>query len=163
MTQVCEIKGSCDDGILRLNVGGKQFLTSRQTIMRQQNSMLASMFKAPNGFNSATDSDGFAFIDRDGERFHHVLNFLRCSSLPSFSEAWRYEEIMEEADFFAIDELAQLCEHKIEQLKQSEQREQAKPIKLRVTVVGQQPREITLQAGPKEPQGIGLFTLDEDF
>lgn len=46
-----------------------------------------------------------------GERFRHVLNFLRCSSLPSFGEAWRYEEIMEEADFFAIDELREVREN----------------------------------------------------
>ena len=45
---------------------------------------------------------------RPGERFRHVLNFLRCSSLPSFGEAWRYEESMEEADFFAIDELREV-------------------------------------------------------
>ncbi|CAM9761491.1 unnamed protein product, partial [Ectocarpus sp. 8 AP-2014] len=43
-----------------------------------------------------------------GERFRHVLNFLRCSSLPSFDEAWRYEEIMEEADFYAIEELREV-------------------------------------------------------
>lgn len=44
---------------------GKKFLTSWETINHQANSMLASMFKGT--FNYATDEDGFAFIDRDGE------------------------------------------------------------------------------------------------
>ena len=47
-------------------------------------------------------------VVRPGERFRHVLNFLRCSSLPSFGEAWRYEEIMEGAGVFAIDELKEV-------------------------------------------------------
>ncbi|CAM9872449.1 unnamed protein product [Pylaiella littoralis] len=102
---VHQINSQGAGGIVRLNVGGKKFLTSWETIMHAGNSMLASMFKGK--FKCTTDEDGFAFIDRDGERFRHVLNFLRCSSLPSFDEAWRYEEIMEEADFYAIEELRQ--------------------------------------------------------
>lgn len=53
-------------------------------------------------------------IPTPGERFRHVLNFLRCSSLPSFDEAWRYQEIMEEADFFAIDELREVSKSRTE-------------------------------------------------
>ena len=49
-----------------------------------------------------------AGVVRPGERFRHVLNFLRCSSLPSFGKAWRYEEIMEGAGVFAIDELKEV-------------------------------------------------------
>ncbi|CAM9402854.1 unnamed protein product [Sphacelaria rigidula] len=152
-------------GIVRLNVGGKKFLTSWETIMHQANSMLASMFKG--SFKCATDEDGFAFIDRDGERFGHVLNFLRCSSLPSFGEAWRYEEIMEEADFFGIDELRDLCARKIEELHEAKRKESAKSFSCRVTIIepgsaidgaaGSEAREA------REREGFGYFTLDEDF
>lgn len=50
------------------------------------------------------------FIDRDGVRFRHVLNYLRTGTLPSFDAAWRYEEVAEEADFFALEALKALAE-----------------------------------------------------
>ncbi|CAM9663341.1 unnamed protein product [Hapterophycus canaliculatus] len=153
-------------GIVRLNVGGKKFLTSWETINQAGNSMLASMFKGK--FNCATDEQGFAFIDRDGERFRHVLNFLRCSSLPSFDEAWRYEEIMEEADFYAIEELRQLCERQLEALEEAKRKEKAKSFACRVTIVeggaaGTSDAGVGSGAATRERYGTGYFTLDEDF
>lgn len=157
--------GQVNGGIIRLNVGGKKFLTSWETINHQANSMLASMFKG--NFNYATDEDGFAFIDRDGERFRHVLNYLRCSSLPSFGEAWRYEEIMEEADFFAIDELRELCQRQIEELHEAKKRESAKSFSCRVTIVepgsAMNGSSVADAREARERHGFGYFTLDEDF
>eukprot|EP00903_Cladosiphon_okamuranus_P019401 g17838.t1 len=152
-------------GIVRLNVGGKKFLTSRETIMHANNCMLASMFRGK--FKCTTDEDGFVFIDRDGERFRHVLNFLRCSSLPSFDEAWRYEEIMEEADFYAIEELRELCERQLEALEEAKRKEKAKSFACRVTIVeggeGGSAGAAGGGAAARERYGTGYFTLDEDF
>jgi hypothetical protein len=55
-------------------------------------------------------NQGSVFIDRDGVRFRHVLNYLRTGKLPSFDAAWRYEEVAEEADFFALEPLKALAE-----------------------------------------------------
>ncbi|CAM9333251.1 unnamed protein product [Discosporangium mesarthrocarpum] len=154
-----------DDAIVRLNVGGRRFLTSVETIMQQKNSMLASLFKG--NFKRTTDAEGFAFIDRDGERFHHVLNFLRCSSLPTFDQQWRYEEIMEEADFFSIEELRQLCQQRIEELQEAKRREQEqfKSFGCRVTILESQSAGPSMQTAPeRRPRlGVDVFTLDEDF
>ncbi|CAM9927845.1 unnamed protein product [Ectocarpus fasciculatus] len=164
--QSCNRQGS--RGIVRLNVGGKKFLTSRSTIMQAGNCMLASMFRGK--FNMETDEEGFAFIDRDGERFRHVLNFLRCSSLPSFDEAWRYEEIMEEADFYAIEELRELCERQLAALEEAKRKEKAKSFACRVTIVeGAADGGVAGQGTgggvgtARERYGTGYFTLDEDF
>ena len=56
-------------------------------------------------FQLPVDNDGAFFIDRDGVRFRHVLNFLRTGTIPSFDTMWRYEEIIAEADFFALEPL----------------------------------------------------------
>ena len=39
-----------------------------------------------------------------------MLNYLRTGTLPSFDAAWRYEEVAEEADFFALEALKVLAE-----------------------------------------------------
>jgi hypothetical protein len=39
---------------------------------------------------------------------HVVLALVLQGSLPNFNEVWRYETIMEEADFFAIQELKEV-------------------------------------------------------
>jgi BTB/POZ domain len=58
---------------------GGRFLTSKETIFSHANSMLAAMFSNPL-YKRTEDADGFVFVDRDGDRFPHVLNFLRCVS-----------------------------------------------------------------------------------
>jgi BTB/POZ domain len=59
---------------------GRRFLTSRQTITQHDNSMLAAMFREDSSFRRVEDESGYCFLDRDGERFPHVLNYLRCVS-----------------------------------------------------------------------------------
>ncbi|KAG5190496.1 BTB/POZ protein [Tribonema minus] len=166
----------------QLNVGGRRFCTSIETIQGHGNSMLAAMFSNPL-YKKTEDAQGFVFIDRDGDRFPHVLNFLRCGSLPSFDEAWRYEAIMEEADFFAVEELKQLCAARVEESAQAKEKEEerAKSMSCRVTIV-EAPKPLAaplavaaltgeLDPGPqwgtgvppREAFGTFEFTLDEDF
>ena len=61
-----------------LNVGGKRFETSRQTLTSVPDTYLASMFSGR--FELAPDAeDGSYFIDRDPKHFNLVLNYLRDS------------------------------------------------------------------------------------
>jgi hypothetical protein len=87
--------------IIELNVGGSQYTTSRTTIMSCPDSMLARMIS---GFiQTATDSNGRIFIDRDGPLFRHILNYLRDKRLnlpDNFSE---YAQLRQEADFYRIE------------------------------------------------------------
>ena len=53
------------------------------------------------------DKDEF-FIDRDGRYFHHILNFLRCASLPDKVIYEAGDELLAEADYYNIQGLVQL-------------------------------------------------------
>eukprot|EP00301_Raphidiophrys_heterophryoidea_P005920 c12432_g1_i3.p1 GENE.c12432_g1_i3~~c12432_g1_i3.p1 ORF type:complete len:345 (+),score=68.81 c12432_g1_i3:152-1186(+) len=64
--------------IVVFNVGGSIFATTRSTILRDPDSMLATMISGH--FDSKRDAQGNYFIDFDGSAFGDMLNFLRCSS-----------------------------------------------------------------------------------
>ena len=61
--------------IIKLNVGGKYYVTSRATLCADKNSMLGAMFS---GIHNVTKfEDDAYFIDADGKYFRYILNFLR--------------------------------------------------------------------------------------
>ena len=66
--------------VVNLNVGGKQFLTTMHTLRSRPDSKLAEMFFGI--LPVYVDTNRTFIIDRDGEGFHHILNFLRDCSVP---------------------------------------------------------------------------------
>ena len=90
--------------VIELNVGGKLFTTCLSTLRMDENSMLAAMFSGR--IPSSKDPHGRYFIDRDGDAFRHVLDFLRCRKLPKDSEA---VEALEEAEFYQVEGLEVWC------------------------------------------------------
>lgn len=67
---------------IKLNVGGKHFVTSRSTLLAKEPlSMLARMFADDNDMYlmnpSAKDETGAYLIDRSPEYFEPILNYLR--------------------------------------------------------------------------------------
>lgn len=92
-----------DTHILRLNVGGYIYTTTRSTVGKYPDSMLGVMFKGD--IPSKTDQDGNYFIDRDGQMFRYILNFCRSGKLclpQNFSE---FDLLENEADFYQIQPL----------------------------------------------------------
>ena len=69
--------------VIKLNVGGKEFMTTLGTLRSDQNSMLANIFFSDsNGRVQATqDANGVFFIDRCPKYFAVILNFLRSGKL----------------------------------------------------------------------------------
>jgi hypothetical protein len=65
--------------IISLNVGGRHLDTTLDTLCRDKSSMLAAMFSGR--LPSAMDSGGRYFIDRNGDLFVHVLDWLRMGRL----------------------------------------------------------------------------------
>ena len=97
--------------IITLNVGGTIYTTSRTTLTRYPSSMLGCMFS--DRLPSAMDNHGNFVIDRDGNLFRHVLNFLRTSKLTLPENFNEYELLEAEADFYQIPELNAALQSKI--------------------------------------------------
>ncbi|KAL6177085.1 hypothetical protein ACLB2K_053717 [Fragaria x ananassa] len=68
---------------VRLNVGGKKFLTTIDTLTRQPGSMLEKMFS---GNYEVKRRNGYVLIDRDGKYFGYILRWLRDATVPIFKE-----------------------------------------------------------------------------
>ena len=67
---------------VRFNVGGKEITTTRNLINQQPNSMLSTMISDTWDKSNSDDSDDKPiFIDRSGDIFYHVLEYLRYGSV----------------------------------------------------------------------------------
>ena len=87
---------------VHLNIGGQRFTTSLQTLRRDQDSMLATMFSGRHKL--LKEPDGSYFVDRDGTHFRHILNYLRdgfrAEMLPQDELPLR--EIANEAHYYQL-------------------------------------------------------------
>ena len=92
------------NSIVKLNVGGELFTTSRITLLSVDSSMLATMFS---GRHTLTQTeDGSYFIDRDGQHFRHILNYLRNGIVVVDMETNVARELAVEAEYYGLRELA---------------------------------------------------------
>ena len=91
--------------VIRLNVGGERYTTTLGTLTKFPNSMLGAMFNGKH--NAVKDENGEYFIDRDGQLFRFVLNFLRSSMLALPAGFTQLDQLHLEADFFQIEPLVQ--------------------------------------------------------
>lgn len=109
-----------------LNVGGKQFTTTRMTLTAKEPfSMLSRMFANESGnYNlnpSVTDANGAFLIDRSPTYFEPILNYLRHGKL-ILDNGVNVHGVLEEAQFFGIESLVPLLESLIEdQMKKNHQ------------------------------------------
>jgi len=69
------IRHSQNDGVVTLNVGGKNFQTLRSTI--QQNEVLREYVLRAESNNEIISKDNAIFIDRDPKHFDMILSYLR--------------------------------------------------------------------------------------
>ena len=100
--------------VVRLNVGGLIYTTSRATLCKYPDSMLGAMFSGD--YDVTYDESGCVFIDRDETIFRHVLNFLRSSKLILPQKFEDCDSLESEADFYQIQPLiGALNERKKEQ------------------------------------------------
>jgi hypothetical protein len=78
-TTECNVSPAEPTDVIKLNVGGVHFTTTRSTLMRRPDCMLGAMFGGQH--TSTVDDAGSYFVDNDGSAFHVVLNFLRHDKL----------------------------------------------------------------------------------
>ena len=97
--------------IVRLNVGGRSFVTTRRTMIVYPNSLLARIFNGnqPNEYFC----NGEVFFDRDPEMFSHVLQFLRNKTLSYSCTSMQSKDFLHnllcEARFFKLEDLIGIC------------------------------------------------------
>ncbi|XP_055993419.1 BTB/POZ domain-containing protein KCTD17 isoform X1 [Sorex fumeus] len=98
---------------VRLNVGGTVFLTTRQTLCREQKSFLSRLCQGEE-LQSDRDETGAYLIDRDPTYFGPILNFLRHGKLV-LDKDMAEEGVLEEAEFYNIGPLIRLIKDRLEE------------------------------------------------
>ncbi|XP_034427105.1 BTB/POZ domain-containing protein KCTD5 isoform X4 [Hippoglossus hippoglossus] len=96
---------------VRLNVGGTVFLTTRQTLLKEQTSFLYRLCQQQD-LHSDTDESGAYVIDRDPTYFGPILNYLRHGKLV-YNKELAEEGVLEEAEFYNITPLIKLIKERI--------------------------------------------------
>ncbi|XP_075706175.1 potassium channel regulatory protein [Rhinoderma darwinii] len=91
--------------VITLDVGGMKFSTLTSTLLRFPESKFAHML-------DGSDRDfrivnGQYFVDRDGNLFNYILDYLRTSHLTLPSDFSDYERLQREAEFYQIPSLAE--------------------------------------------------------
>eukprot|EP01071_Lankesteria_metandrocarpae_P006171 Lankesteria_metandrocarpae@DN4266_c0_g1_i1.p1 len=85
-----------------VNVGGVIFQSSRHTLVQQPGSLLEALFSGRH--KMPRDREGRIFVDRDGELFRIILNFLRDPSThPLPRDAAESDAILKESAFYGIN------------------------------------------------------------
>ena len=81
-----------------LNVGGKLFPTSAQTLTSVPNSKLDKLLKGRTTIR--TDENGYLFLDRNPDYFCYVLEYLRDGRVIFPSDSFMKERIIKELKYF---------------------------------------------------------------
>ena len=104
---------------IRLNVGGKYFVTTRATLTNKEpNSMLSRMFSQEShslsrkNWSSSVDNTGAYLIDRSPKYFEPILNYLRHGEI-IMDRNVNPKGVLEEAKFFGIESLFEILEQQI--------------------------------------------------
>ncbi|XP_052798559.1 BTB/POZ domain-containing protein KCTD6-like [Mya arenaria] len=95
-------------GIVKLNVGGEIYTTTKATLCKYPSSMLGAMFNG--SMSPSLDENGCFFIDRDGELFKYILNYLRSSRLSVPAGFKDLDQLSAEVDFYQITPLIDAIE-----------------------------------------------------
>ena len=96
--------------MIKLNVGGKLFVTSKTTLAFDKNSVLWLMIQDDGEawVESAKDENGYFFIDRDPTYFHIILNFLRNGKLVIDKDPLIVAQLILEAEYYNIQGLLEI-------------------------------------------------------
>jgi len=118
--------------VLRLNVGGKHFVTRRGTLCVVEGSLLEKMFRTDSNFAPATELQGEIFLDRDPMAFGHVLNYLRdgCRLVVDLKDdEAMLQRLRADADYFGLKELVDECAKQLRIIQNNAKAKEAKEAK----------------------------------
>lgn len=103
--------------IVRLNVGGIKYITTNNTLRIYQGplSMLVDT-----EIGKLVDSDGYIFIDRNGELFEHILEFLRTMNIFIGDDPIMTARLLVESEYYCIVPLIKLLTNNLADMQRAE-------------------------------------------
>lgn len=101
---------------VRLNIGGQYFVTTKTTLCKNAHSFFYKLLQDDPSVSLMTDKDdsGAYLIDRDPQYFPPILNYLRHGKLV-IEKNLIEEGVLEEAEFYNIQELINLVKERIKE------------------------------------------------
>eukprot|EP01084_Bolivina_argentea_P030072 55767_1 len=107
---------SDDNKIISLQVGERKYMTRISTLKNSGNGYFSSLFAG--NFASNESYNGSFFIDRDGDLFYYILQYLRSGTLIISSNDTNtnteiFQKLLIEAQFYMINSLVEYIKSKI--------------------------------------------------
>ena len=123
---------SNSNDIIRLNVGGQHFITTRTTLCAVEGSLLEKMFRSDSNFAQPIEIGGEVFLDRNPIAFGCILDYLRDAGhvmvdLQSNADINDQEDFFRrlrtDADYFGLQGLVVYCDTKLFVLQDDKMKE----------------------------------------
>lgn len=146
---------------ITLNVGGKDFTTTRSTLTQQDpDSMLARMFSGEKcvSWQSSVDETGAYLIDRSPHYFEPIINYLRHGRIV-LDKGMSAEGVLEEAKFYGF---RSMIDHLEEYIEKNQKADDNTPITRRELVLRllATPTDKELRCQGMDFTGANLSKLD---
>eukprot|EP01084_Bolivina_argentea_P176007 304655_1 len=92
-----------NDGIITLNIGGTKYQTTITTLCSNSNCIFAAMFSGK--YLLKASEDGSYFVDRNGEHFRYILDFLRTNQCIIPKSDYLLKHLYAESEFYQLPSL----------------------------------------------------------
>lgn len=89
---------------VKLNVGGKRYITTRSTLSLRGENFFTQMLKhgGSGKIPHETDEEGYILIDRNGKLFEYVLDYLRTGTLICTEKNELRKRVWKELEFYGM-------------------------------------------------------------
>eukprot|EP00494_Astrolonche_serrata_P022646 UN22903 len=106
-----EVKKEFSGSPIRLNVGGRLFITTLETLRKDKDSKLTLLFSGDSDNMVKIDKDTY-FLDEDPDVFKYILDFLRNGRLEaSFRNIIPHFTLRSKAQFYKLNGLQKELDH----------------------------------------------------
>mmetsp|Transcript_29203 Transcript_29203/g.89338 ORF Transcript_29203/g.89338 Transcript_29203/m.89338 type:complete len:206 (-) Transcript_29203:3798-4415(-) len=105
-----------EEDMIALNVGGTRLVTTRTTLRMCAYYEKLLKHDDEGTLRAKRDETGALFVDRNGETFALVLDYLRDGVLPVADSADDLRRVLVDAQFYGIDDLAARCDARLAEL-----------------------------------------------
>ena len=93
---------------IKLNIGGHKYEALKETLTKHE-SFFKLMIDSP--IPSKTDSDGYIYIEQDGEVFKYILEYLKTGEITFYNNEEKLnfiKKISKENEFYQIPDIEDL-------------------------------------------------------